>query len=160
MTPVDRGPRGNPGGSGSADECRRPKPAAFFAGSNGKPETVWRNMTNFETIKENRAFQRAYSRGKYYVGPVLVTYVVKKRGRALRIGITTGKKIGNAVRRNRSRRVIREAFRELSEHVAPGYDLVFVARAKTPFVKCGDVKRVMEQHLTRAGLLAPQQNRK
>lgn len=110
-------------------------------------------MTKFESIKENRAFQRAYARGRYYVGPVLVTYVVKKRGKALRVGITTGKKIGNAVKRNRSRRVIREAFREIADRVTPGYDLVFVARAKTPFVKCGDVRRIMEQQLRSAGLL-------
>jgi ribonuclease P protein component len=116
-------------------------------------------MTKFESIKENRAFQRAYSRGKYYVGPVLVTYVVRRKGGELRVGITTGKKIGNAVKRNRSRRVIREAFRELADRVTPGYDLIFVARAKTPFVKCGEVKRVMEQQLKSAGLLAPQQKR-
>lgn len=116
-------------------------------------------MTNFESIKENRAFQRAYAKGKYYVGPVLVTYVVKKRGGALRVGITTGKKIGNAVKRNRSRRVIREAFRELSERVAPGYDLVFVARAKTPFVKCGEVRSAMERQLGSAGLLLAREKR-
>ena len=110
-------------------------------------------MTNFESIKENRAFQRAYARGRYYVGPVLVTYVIKNRSKTLRVGITTGKKVGNAVRRNRSRRVIREAFREVADKVVPGFDLIFVARAKTPFVKCGDVRRAMEQHLKNAGLL-------
>lgn len=110
-------------------------------------------MTNFESIKENRAFQRAYARGKYYVGPVLVTYVIKNRKKTLRIGITTGKKIGNAVRRNRSRRIIREAARSLADRVRPGYDVIFVARAKTPFVKSGDVRRAMEQHLKSAGVL-------
>lgn len=110
-------------------------------------------MTNFESIKENRTFQRAYTRGKYYVGPVLVTYVIKNRCKTLRAGITTGKKTGNAVKRNRSRRVIREAFREIAGRVKPGYDLVFVARAKTPYVKCGDVRRMMEQHLKSAGIL-------
>ena len=110
-------------------------------------------MTNFQSIKENRAFQRAYARGRYYVGPVLVTYVVKNRRKGLRVGITTGKKIGNAVKRNRSRRVIREAFREIADRVTPGFDLVFVARAKTPYVKCGDVRHIMEQHLKNAGLL-------
>lgn len=110
-------------------------------------------MTKIETIKENRAFQRAYAHGKFYVGPVLVTYVVKSRRGGVRVGITTGKKIGNAVKRNRSRRVIREAFRTLNRTVKPGYDLVFVARAKTPFVKCGDVQRAMEQQLKNAGIL-------
>ena len=74
-------------------------------------------MTDYETLKENREFHRAYSRGKHYVSPTLVSYAVKNRRHVVRVGITTGKKTGNAVRRNRSRRVIREAFRSLSPRV-------------------------------------------
>lgn len=110
-------------------------------------------MTNYVTLKENREFQRAYSRGKFYVSPVLVSYVVRNRKKDLRIGITTSKKTGNAVRRNRSRRAIREAFRPLAGKAASGYDLVFVARAKTPFVKSGEIRRVMEIQLKHAGVL-------
>ena len=40
-----------------------------------------------------------------------VCYVKERRGSANRLGIVTGKKVGNAVKRNRARRVIREAFR-------------------------------------------------
>ncbi|WBY64454.1 MAG: Ribonuclease P protein component [Thermocaproicibacter melissae] len=109
-------------------------------------------MTKIESIKDNRAFQRAYAHGKYFVGPVLVTYVIKNRLGVVRVGITTGKKIGNAVQRNRSRRVIREAFRTLNKEIKPGYDLIFVARAKTPFVKSSEVQRAMEQQLTNAGV--------
>ena len=54
----------------------------------------------------------------YHTIPVsythLVVYVKKNRNQGLRVGITTSKKIGNAVLRNGSRRVIREAFREMS----------------------------------------------
>jgi ribonuclease P protein component len=110
-------------------------------------------MTDFVPIKENHDFQRAYAHGKYYVSPVLVSYVIKNRKRALRAGITTSKKIGNAVKRNRSRRIIRESFRTLAPRVKSGYDIIFVARAKTPFVKCREVCRAMEQHLKRAGIL-------
>ena len=111
-------------------------------------------MKNYLTINQNRDFQKIYARGKFFVSPVLVSYIMKsRRGSSLRIGITTSKKTGNAVRRNRSRRVIREAFRALRAGVRPGYDLVFVARAKTPFVKTGDVQRAMEQHLRNAGIL-------
>jgi ribonuclease P protein component len=111
-------------------------------------------MTDFETIRENKAFQRAYTRGKYYVSPVLVSYVVKNRKNALRVGITTSKKIGNAVKRNRSRRVIRAALRPFAGRLPAGYDLVFVARVKTPFAKSQELSRVMEQQLRAAGLLA------
>ena len=47
----------------------------------------------FTTLKENKDFRRLYQRGKSYVSPVLVTYVMKNRKAGLRIGITTSKKI-------------------------------------------------------------------
>ena len=64
-------------------------------------------MGEYITLKDNRDFSRLYRRGKSFVGPVLVTYVLKNKSDNLRFGITTGKKIGKAVRRTRSRRVIR-----------------------------------------------------
>lgn len=72
---------------------------------------------------------------------------------ALRAGITTSKKIGNAVKRSRSRRVIREALRQWAPRIKPGYDFVFVARGKTPFVKSTDVAKAMGKHLKDAGVL-------
>lgn len=59
-------------------------------------------MDLFTPIKENRDFRRIYTRGKSYVSPVVVTYVLKNRSQNVRVGITTGKKTGNAVKRNRS----------------------------------------------------------
>ncbi len=110
-------------------------------------------MDQIISLCRNNEFRRAYNRGKSYVSPVLVVYVVKNRCRCLRMGITTSKKIGNAVQRNRSRRVIREAYRQLADRLKPGYDLVFVARGRTPFVKSTEVLKHMERQLQAAGLL-------
>ena len=68
-------------------------------------------MSDIITLKENREFRRAYSRGKSYVSPDLVTYIIKNNNNNLRIGITTGKKIGKAVVRNRCKRRLRELYR-------------------------------------------------
>lgn len=87
------------------------------------------------------------------MSPVLVTYVMKNRTRRIRVGITTSKKTGNAVKRNRSRRIIREAARQLVPQLSGGYDLIFVARAKTPYVKSTDIVKDMKKHLTEAGVL-------
>ena len=106
----------------------------------------------FTTLKENKDFRRLYHRGKSYVSPVLVTYVMKNRKAGLRIGFTTSKKIGIAVQRNRSRRIMREAFRLIAPELKTGYDFVFVARGKTPFVKCEAVKRAMTKQLKEAGV--------
>ena len=78
-------------------------------------------MSEYITLKDNRDFSGLYRRGKSFVGPVLVTYVLKNKSDNLRFGITTGKKIGKAVRRTRSRRVIREAYYKLYPDIKKGY---------------------------------------
>lgn len=115
-------------------------------------------MGQIISICRNNDFRRAYSRGKNYVSGVVVLYVLRNRQKNVRVGITTSKKIGNAVRRNRARRVIREACRPLLSQVRPGYDLVFVARGRTPFVKSTVVKENIEQLLKTAGIFSEQKS--
>lgn len=110
-------------------------------------------MEKLVPICRNNDFRRIYARGKSYVSPLVVVYALKNRTKKVRVGITTSKKVGNAVQRNRSRRVIREAFRALAPRVRPGFDLVLVARGKTPYVKSTDVRRQLERQLQAAGLL-------
>ena len=68
------------------------------------------------------------------------------------MGITTSKKIGNAVERNRARRIIRAAFRDNLPDIKGGYDLVFVARTRTKFLKSTDISAIMAKHLAKAGV--------
>ena len=111
-------------------------------------------MSRYKTVKENRAFSLAYRRGKSCVSPVLVTYALKTKGNVLRYGITTGKKVGNAVKRSRARRVIRASYLQLFDQIRPGYIIIFVARGKTPYVKSQVVQKAMRQHLKTLGLLS------
>ncbi len=111
-------------------------------------------MSRYTTVKENRDFARAYRRGKSCVSPVLVTYALKAKGKPLRYGITTGKKVGNAVKRSRARRVIRASYFQLFDQLKPGYILIFVARGKTPYVKSQVVYKAMRQHLKTLGILS------
>ena len=110
-------------------------------------------MQPIGTLKTNSDFRRAYMRGKSYTNPALVTYVIKNRAGLCRIGITASKKIGNAVERNRARRVIREAFRMIDKPLKGHYDIVFVARTKTVFKKSTDIYAVMVSQLAQAGLI-------
>ncbi len=110
-------------------------------------------MKQFKTISRNGDFKRIYARAKSYVSPCLVTYVFFKKTSEVRYGITTGKKIGNAVKRNRARRVIYAAFRELDSRFERGCDIVFVARVKTPHLKSQVVMKQMEKHLKSAGII-------
>ena len=49
-----------------------------------------------------------------------------------RVGFTASKKVGNAVKRNRAKRRLRAAVREVMiDGAAPGHDYVVIARAET-----------------------------
>ena len=109
-------------------------------------------MTKLYTIKLNKDFKTAYYHGKVYVHPLLILYVRKNREKTPRIGITTGKKVGGAVQRNRSRRIIREAYRQCRPHITGNYDFVFVARNATTHAKSTELCAVMEQLFKKAGL--------
>lgn len=106
------------------------------------------------TLNQNYEFNRAYKRGKVKTDPALVTYIVKNRAGLCRIGITASKKLGNAVQRNRCRRIIRAAFLSLAPLCAPGYDIVFVARFKTQNLKSTDISRIMLRQLKELGVIS------
>lgn len=110
-------------------------------------------MLKSASLNKNGDFRRLYSRGKSAVHPVLVVYVMKNRTGFCRFGITTGKKVGNAVCRNRSKRIIREAYRKISPQINGNYDIVFVARAATPKMKSDEIYEVMSKLLKKLGML-------
>ena len=73
-------------------------------------------------------FQRAYSRGRRARGELFTVVVVPNTAGRRRLGLSVGKRCWKrAVRRNRVRRVFREAFRLTRERLPPGIDLVMIA---------------------------------
>ena len=104
-------------------------------------------------LTENYEFRRAYARGQNFVAPALVTYLVRRRGGGIRVGITAGKKVGNAVKRNRARRVIRAAYTAVAPQLSGNWEVVFVARGKTPFVKCQAVRAQLERTFRSLGII-------
>ena len=105
------------------------------------------------TLNENKDFRRLYYKGKSLASPCLVTYVAKNKSGKVRVGITSGKKIGKAVKRNRARRIIRAAFYQLDSRFKCGCDIVFVARTKTTEVRMQTVLADMEKQLLQLGVI-------
>ena len=76
-----------------------------------------------------------------------------RQGSGLRVGFTATKKIGNAVKRNRARRRLRAAVRDvLSEANAAAADLVIVARQGTIKRPYSDLKNDLAAALRRLGI--------
>lgn len=78
-------------------------------------------------------FDRAYRDGRSHADRHLVLYAFPRSpedsGDDVRLGISVGRKVGNAVERNKVKRAMREAFWSLSKRLPDGYDFVLVGRA-------------------------------
>lgn len=109
-------------------------------------------MNSFQKLRLNKEFKRAYGRGKTFVDSAVVVYVLKNKTQQCRIGITTGKKIGCAVERNRARRIITAAFRACLPNITEGCDIVFVARTRILKRKSTQIAEVIRKFLIEAGV--------
>lgn len=85
-----------------------------------------------QILNQNADFQRLYRSGAFCSLGSALLYVRPNHLPYNRLGITAGKKIGNAVRRNRAKRIIREAYRAAEPLLPIGIDLVVVARSSLP----------------------------
>lgn len=107
----------------------------------------------YNVLTRNNDFVRAYTRGKAYVNSQAVLYVNKNRAGKTRVGIVSSKKIGNAVTRNRARRVLRAALWQIMPKEIGGYDIVVVARGQTAKCKSWQVAKALKKLFNNAGLL-------
>lgn len=110
-------------------------------------------MPDYEIFKLNKDFRRLYGRGKSIVLPTVVVYYQKNKLSHCRIGVTAGKKIGCAVKRNRAKRVIFAVIRNLLPHLNGNYDFIFVARVRTTLVKSTVVFNSLIKALKKDGVL-------
>jgi ribonuclease P protein component len=106
-----------------------------------------------ERLKRRGEIQAVFGRRRVVTCPGAKLFVLENGLSHNRIAFTLGRKFGNAVERNRARRVSREAYRHLRYGLKPGYDLVLLVYPGNDFF----VKRMEQLKLlfSRAGLRLP-----
>lgn len=92
-------------------------------------------MSKIIAIKENYLFSKVYAKGKRKTEKTVAVYALRnyKSGETC-LGITTGKKLGNAVQRSRARRLIREAFRQIRKDAKWKKPFWIVVVARSPIL--------------------------
>jgi ribonuclease P protein component len=92
-------------------------------------------------IKQRRDFLRVQQSGrKHHVRNFLVFVAARPDdGQPSRLGITVTRKIGNAVVRNRIKRLVREVYRRNRSRLPSGLDLVWIAKQQAAELEYADV---------------------
>lgn len=110
-------------------------------------------MNNTISLKENYMFRRIYAKGKSTAMPCCVVYVRGNASRRNRLGITVSGKLGNAVKRNKIRRRLREIYRTNEAQFLVGYDIIVVARQRSMFVRYTRLEREVLESAKKLGIL-------
>ena len=108
-----------------------------------------------QTLKENHLFSRAYRKGRCFSGKYVALYVLNNNRDKdqNKLGITVSKNRGNAVKRNRVKRIIREAYRVFHPFIKEGHIIVIVARQPCVEAHVSVVVSELEGLLSKAALL-------
>lgn len=108
-------------------------------------------------LTSSRDFKAVYAGGRTYVHRLLVLKVLpRNREQPSRFGFSTSSKLGNAVVRNRAKRMLREVVRLMGERVKQqGRDAILIARPPVREARMEDIRRVVEELFRKAGLLEP-----
>lgn len=105
-------------------------------------------------IKDNKEFQHIFKYGKSFANRQLVVYYINKQNQKhFRVGLSVGKKIGNAVTRNRIKRYLRQSFIELEEKVIPTLNVIVIARQPTKEMNFHEIKKSLIHVLSKQKLL-------
>jgi ribonuclease P protein component len=104
-------------------------------------------------LRQERDFARLRRDGKAYHSRYMLLSVMPNGLTHNRYGLITGKQLGNAVTRNRVRRLLRESLRLLHPRLRVGFDMVLVARQAVVEEPFGTVQRILEELCRQAGLV-------
>lgn len=110
-------------------------------------------MKRCYSLKRNKEFRRVYKAGKSFGSHTLVLIFSASRRPDKKIGFAVGKKVGNAVVRNRVKRRLREVVTPFLPELPSGCRLIFVARSAIAQASYRDIESTVRRLFQKAGVI-------
>lgn len=117
-------------------------------------------MKKILTLKKNYEFRYILNKGKVYYGNQIIVYINKNKSNNNILGIAINTKLGKAVIRNRVKRLIRENYQIINNHLNQGYNIVFLWNKKTNIKQADyfEIKKDMQNIFKKAKMLNYEKN--
>jgi ribonuclease P protein component len=107
-----------------------------------------------ERLKNPQEFSVVYKQGKPHFGKYVVVSVLPIDRSVSRVGFAVGKKVGNAVTRNKIKRRLRAIMQSQAGHVSPGFDIIIGAKQKSVTASFKELEDDLCRVLKYSGLVA------
>lgn len=110
-------------------------------------------MLKNNVLRKDADFDNIYKRGKSVGDKYVVVFYIKNHRDINRTCFLASKKVGNSVRRNRARRLMRESYRLMKDRLPIGYDIIIIARNTITGRTFFEVDKSIKRAFSKAGLL-------
>jgi len=105
-------------------------------------------------LTRSQDFRRVRQSGKSYAHPLIVLITQVNDEMKTRVGVAAGRAVGTAVKRNRAKRLLREAIRPLIPSLAAGWDLILIARPALASATLTETRQALLNVLRRAQMIS------
>lgn len=105
-------------------------------------------------VKKEKEFQKVFHTGKSFANRKFIVYILEKPDQThFRVGLSVGKKVGNAVHRNAVKRKIRASITSLHDEIRSDLDFIVIARPSTVDLASQEVYSNLKHVFALAGII-------
>ncbi len=104
-------------------------------------------------LRRDKDFSSIYNKGKSVGDRFIVLFFKKNNLEYSRTAFLASKKVGNAVKRNRARRLMKECYKKIEDKLPIGYDFIIISRNTINDAHLLDVQKSMHSAFRRGKVL-------